>query len=233
MSKPVCVIVGVGAGNGAAFARKFSAEGYQVALLARNERKLNTFAEQIANSRAYACDVMKIEQVKEVFTRIQAEMGVVKTLIYNAGTRHAGTVDSATVEAVEMDWRVNTLGCLIAAQQVVPGMRDAGGGNIIVIGATASLQSGPDFLPFDAAKAAQRSVVQSIAKQVGKDNIHVSYIIIDSVVDMPLARQFLPDKPDDFFAKPDEIAETVYYLTQQPKSAWTFQLDVRPFSSNW
>jgi NAD(P)-dependent dehydrogenase (short-subunit alcohol dehydrogenase family) len=233
MSKPVCVVVGVGPGNGAAFARKFVSEGYDVALLARNQDYLKALEQQIPGSKGFAFDVTDVEASSRVFERIKAEMGPVEVLVYNAGSGQFGSVDDTTPEAFEGSWRVNTLGCLVCAKQVIPDMRQAKAGNIIVIGATASLRGGANFAAFASAKAAQRSLAQSMSRHLGPDHIHVSYVIIDGMIDLERTRKMIPDKPDDYFLRPDHIAESVFFLTRQSPSAWTFELDLRPFGEKW
>ena len=233
MSKPTSVVVGVGPGNGAAFARKFTSEGYGAALVARNEVYLKELERQIPGSRGFVHDVTDVEKTGEVFGRIKAEMGPVEVLVYNAGSGQFGSVDDTAPEAFETAWRVNALGCLVCAKQVIPDMREAKAGNIIVIGATASLRGGANFAAFASAKAAQRSLAQSMSRHLGPDRIHVSYVIIDGVVDLERTRKMMPDKPDDYFLQPDHIAESVFLLTRQPPSAWTFELDLRPFGEKW
>lgn len=233
MTKPVCAIVGAGPGNGAAFARKFASEGYDVALLARNQEYLKELEGQNPGSRAFIYDVTAVDKAGEVFDRIRAEMGPVRVLVYNAGSGQFGSVDDTTPEDFEGAWRVNALGCLACAKQVIPDMRKAKGGNIIVIGATASLRGGAGFAAFASAKAAQRSLTQSMARHLGKDHIHVSYVIIDGVIDLERTRKMMPDQPDDYFLKPDHIAESVFFLTRQLPSAWTFEVDLRPFGEKW
>ncbi len=238
MAKPVCVVVGVGPGNGAAFARKFTGEGYAVALLARNETFLKQLETQLPNARAYAYDVTDVEQAPRVFERIQAEMGPARVLVYNAGAGKFSNVDATSAADFEHAWRTNALGCLVACQQVIPEMRKQGRqgsehGSIVIIGATASLKGAADFLPFAAAKAAQRSLAQSLARHLGPDKIHVAYVIIDAVVDLERTRKAMPGKPREFFIQSDDIAESVFFLTQQPQSAWTFEIDLRPFMEKW
>ncbi len=233
MSRPVCAVVGAGPGNGAAFARKFASEGYSVALLARNPETLKDLEEGIAGSRAFVDDVTAVDGAADAFGRIRSEMGPVAVLVYNAGSGMFGSVDDTTPEAFESAWRVNALGCLACAKQVIPEMREAKGGNIVVIGATASLRGGANFAAFASAKAAQRSLAQSMARHLGRDRIHVSYVIIDGVIDTARTREMLPDKPDEYFLQPDHIAESVFQLTRQPPSAWTFELDLRPFGEHW
>jgi NAD(P)-dependent dehydrogenase (short-subunit alcohol dehydrogenase family) len=233
MKVPVCVIVGAGPGNGAAFARQFSRAGYRVALLARGRDSLDELTAEIAGTRAYGYDATDPADAERVFAAIRQDLGTPQTLIYNASTREFGDIDATTPDAYERAWKVNTYGCLLAAQQVVPDMRAAGQGSIVIIGATASLKGAAGFVAFASAKAAQRSLAQSLARQLGPQGIHVAYAVIDAVVDMPASRAMIPDAPDTFFARPDDIAESVFFLARQPRSAWTFELDLRPFGEHW
>ena len=233
MSKPVCVIVGVGSGNGAAFSRKFAAEGYRVAMLARNIERLQELEAEINESQAYQYDVTEIERAAEIFSRIESEMGTISVLIYNAGAGAFANIDDTTVESFQSAWEVNARGLLVAAKQVIPQMRKLEGGNIAIIGATASIKGGANFVPFASAKAAQRSLAQSMARHLDPEKIHVSYVIIDGVIDLERTRKAMPEKPDSYFISSDDLAESVFFLTQQPSSAWTFELDLRPFGEKW
>ena len=233
MSKPVCVIVGIGSGNGESFSRKFAAEGYRVAMLARNIDFLQKLALEIPDSQAYQYDVTEIEKAAEVFSRIESDMGAIFVLVYNAGAGAFANIDDATVESFQRAWEVNARGLFAVAKQVIPQMRKIGGGNIVIIGATASIKGGANFTPFASAKAAQRSLAQSMARYLDPEKIHVSYIIIDGVINLERTRKAMPDKPDDYFISSDDIAESVFFLTQQPSSAWTFELDLRPFGEKW
>lgn len=233
MGKPVCVVFGVGPGNGASFARRFSAEGHAVALLARGTEFTTSLAAELPDARAYACDAMDPARIDAVFGEIEAELGPVETLIYNAGSGIWGTVEEVSPEDFETAWRINCLGLYHAARRVIPGMKSAGKGNIIVIGATASLRGGARFAAFASAKAAQRNLTQSLARNLWPDGIHVALLIIDGVIDLPRTRQRLPDKPDEFFLDPDEIAAAVWNTARQHRSAWSFEVEVRPFQEKW
>ncbi len=233
MTKPVCVIVGVGPGNGAAFARKFAANGFQVALLSRNMEYLNTLAKQIRDAKAYRCDVTDTNQIKAVFSTIKTEMGTVEILIYNAGSGIFVNIDDTTIEDFESSWRTNTLGLLVATQQVLPDMRHNGKGTIIVTGATASLRGNVHTAPFAPAKAAQRSLTQSIAKHAGPDGIHTAYVILDGIVGTSSDNEHGSSLPEHEKLQPDDIADTYFHLSQQNKSAWTFELDLRPYIEKW
>lgn len=233
MSKPVCVVVGVGPGNGAAIARHFAASGYAVALLARSMKFTEALSAELDGAVAYACDVTSADDVAAVFDRIGTELGPVETLVYNAGSGVWGDIESITATGFESTWRVNALGLLLAAQQVIPGMKGSGKGNIIVIGATASRRGGVRSAAFAPAKAAQRSLAESMARSLWPAGIHVALVIIDGVVDLPRTRQAMPDKPDNFYVQPDAVAATVYWLSQQSSSAWAFEVEARPFAETW
>ena len=120
------------------------------------------------------------------------------------------------------------LGLLLAAKRVIPSMKAGGGGNIVVIGATSSRRGVARTAAFAPAKAAQRSLAESMARYLWPQNIHVSLIIVDGVVDLPRTRAMLKDKPDDFFIAPDDLADTAFHLTVQPRSAWSFEVEARP-----
>jgi NADP-dependent 3-hydroxy acid dehydrogenase YdfG len=233
LSEPVCAIVGVGPGNGAAFARYFAEAGARVALCARSLPALQSLAAGLPGAHAYAYDARDPDSAALAFEQIRGELGPITTLIYNAGSAVFGNIDSLDLEAFRAAWEVNTAGLFVAARQVLPDMRQAGGGNLVVIGATASWKANPGFTAFASAKAAQRALAQALARQLGPENVHVAYVIVDGVIDIPRTRTLLPDRPDDFFLKADEIARAVLFLTRQDRSAWTFELDLRPFCEKW
>jgi len=174
-----------------------------------------------------------VQDLAHTFTRIRAELGQIAVLIYNASTRDFADLDHTSPEAFEGAWRVDAYGCLLAVREAVADLRRRGAGSILIIGATASWKGAAGFLGFCSAKAAQRSLAQSIARQLGPEGIHVAYLVIDAVVNMPYSRSMLPDKPPEFFARPDDIAESAYFIAHQPPSAWTFELDLRPFGERW
>ena len=232
MSK-LCVITGVGAGNGASFSRRFTREGYRVVMLARNLAYLETLAKEIPGSVAMECDVRDPDAIRDVFARIQEEIGTVDTLIYNAGAGEWASIMDTSLEGMQSSWATNTLGLVACAQQVIPSMTENGEGNIMVIGATASLRGGAQSTAFASAKAAQRSVAQSMARDLGPKGIHVGYLIIDGIIDIERTRERFPDRANDFFMQPDAIADSVYALTQQDRSAWAFEIDLRPYGEKW
>ena len=233
MAKPVCAIVGVGPGNGASFARRFSAAGYAVALMARGEAFMGELASTLNDANAYRCDASDPETIAAAFDSIHQDLGEVDVLIYNAGAGMWGTVEEVGAGDFELAWRINALGSFVAAQQVIPAMKRAGRGAIVFVGATASIRGGAKFTAFASAKAAQRSLAQSMARHLWPEGIHVALLIIDGAIDLPRTREFMPDKPDSFFLKPDAIAETVFNVAHQDTSAWSFEFEVRPFAEKW
>ena len=232
-SKKVCVVVGVGPGNGAALGRRFAKEGYAVALLARTTETSGPLAASLLDARAYSCDVTDPTSVTRTFEAIEHEMGSVHTLVYNAGSGTWGTVEDIDPAALEGAFRVNTLALLLASKKVISSMKDNGGGNIIVIGATSSRRGVARTAAFAPAKAAQKSLTEPIARHLWPKHIHVALIIVDGVVDLPRTREMMKDKPADFFISPDDLADVAFHLTTQPRSAWSFEVEARPFKENW
>lgn len=233
MPKPLAVVVGLGPGNGLSFARRFAAEGYNVAMMTRSRDRLSEYEGLVDNARGFVCDVTDPAAVEDAFAQMRAAMGPASVLIYNAGAGHWQNVEETSAADLESSWRTNALGCMTSAQQVIPDMRAAGAGSIVVIGAGAALRGRAGTTAFASAKAAQRSIAQSMARHLGPAGIHVSYVVIDGVIDLPRTRQAMPDKEKGFFLAPDHIADAVYGLVTQPRSAWTFEIDLRPFGENW
>lgn len=231
MSK-LCVIAGVGPGNGLSLGKRFAAAGCEVALLARSEAGLSEISRQVPGSRTFVCDVTDESSVTDTFQAISDQLGPIHTFIYNAGAGIFGSVEDIDSVSFENAWRVNALGCFLCCKQIIPGMKDIGG-NIVIIGATASKRGGARFAAFASAKAAQYNLAQSMARHLGPQGVHVSYIIIDGVIDIPRTRERFPDREDSFFLKPDHIADTVYNITQQQPSAWAFEVDLRPAAEKW
>jgi len=230
MAKPLCVVVGIGPKNGAAFARRFAREGYQLALVSRQTSLSLQLAAELGDTSAYACDVSDPLSVAAAFEQIRAERGTPEVLVYNAGSGFWKTAEELTPAEFEQSFRVNALGLLVAAQQVLPGMRQLGRGQIVVVGATASLRGRPKTAGFAAGKAAQRSLAQSLARQCSPEGIHVSLLIIDGGID---AAGSAPGSRSAQRLRPEDIASEAYHLVRQDPSAWTFELDLRPLQETW
>lgn len=232
MSK-VCAVLGVGPGNGEAFVRRFSEEGFQVAMLARSESYLLDLEAAIPGANAFPCDLMQPEQITSVLAAIESKLGPVSVLLYNAGGGTFKTVEQASLEDFEANWRINVQGLVAATKAALPQLRQHKTASIVVTSASAATRGRANTAPFASAKAAQRSLAQSLARQLGPEKIHVANVVIDGVVDLPRTREMLPDKPDDFFVQPSAVAESVWSLCQQNPSAWTHELDIRPFGESW
>jgi NAD(P)-dependent dehydrogenase (short-subunit alcohol dehydrogenase family) len=230
--KPVCAVVGVGPGNGAAMARRF-AGAYRVALLARGTGLSEELGRELDGARAFACDVADATSVAGAFDAIDAEMGAPEVVVYNAGSGVWGPFDQVSPEDFETCWRVNALGLFLVARRTAPAMKAAGQGAIVVIGATASRRGMPRTSAFAPAKAAQKSLTESLARTLWPSGVHVSLVVVDGVIDTPRAREYMRDKPDSFFLKPPDIAEVVWNLAHQPRSAWSFEVEARPFGETW
>ena len=226
MTKPVCALIGVGPKNGQAFARRFAEEGYAVALLSRSTDYSSELAAELGG-KAYACDVTDPEAIRSAFAEIRQDLGDVDVLLYNAGSGQFGTFDEVPDEAFEKGWQINVRGFLQSTREVVESMREKGRGAIIVTGATASLRGKPFTAAFAQAKAAQRSLAQSFARQLGPEGIHVALVIVDGGIGTD------EQTGEEGMLRPADIADTVYHVATQAKSAWTFEVDLRPFKESW
>ncbi|WP_053237106.1 SDR family NAD(P)-dependent oxidoreductase [Sandaracinus amylolyticus] len=231
--RPVCVVIGVGPGIGASLARRFAREGYAVALLARSLEHTRALEGELPESRAFACDASDGASIASAFARIRSELGEPEVLLYNAGSGVFGTFEDVSAEQLEQAWKVNTLGLFHASREVIGAMKARGRGTVLVTGATASLRGGARFAAFAQAKAAQRSLAQSMARTLWPSGVHVAVVIVDGMVDLPRTRAMRGDLPQEAFLAPDDVAEAMWTLHRQPRSAWTFELDVRPHVETW
>jgi NAD(P)-dependent dehydrogenase (short-subunit alcohol dehydrogenase family) len=208
----------------------FSRAGYQLALVSRRTDLSDQLARELGDASSHACDVADPAAVTKTFQTIIAERGAPRVLIYNAGSGVWKTAEELSPSEFEQSFRVNALGLLMSAQQVLPAMRANALGNIVVVGATASLRGRPKTAAFAAAKAAQRSLAQSLARQCAPEGIHVSLLIVDGAIDDPgtPGQQPAPKR-----LRPEDIAREALHLTEQDSSAWTFELDLRPSQESW
>lgn len=202
-------------------------------MLARDAERLARLERELPGSRGFAVDVTDAAAVADVVARIGAELGPPAVLVHNAVSGQFGTFLDVTPADLERTFRTNVLSLMILGQAVVPGMLAAGGGAIVVTGNTSAWRGSANFAAFAPSKAAQRILAQSMARTLGPRGIHVAYVVIDAVIDVPWTRQAFAGKPDDFFTKPDAIAETVFHVALQERSAWTFEVDLRPFAESW
>jgi len=202
-------------------------------MLARDRDRLAALERQIAGSRGYPVDVTDAAGVKHVTETIASDLGPPGVLIHNAVSGHFGEFLSVPPEALEQTFRTNVLSLMLLGQAIVPGMLALGGGAVVVTGNTSASRGVANFAAFAPSKAAQRILAQSMARSLGPKGIHVAYVVVDAVIDVPWTRQAFASKPDEFFARPEGIADTVFHVAHQERSAWTFEVDLRPFAEKW
>jgi NAD(P)-dependent dehydrogenase (short-subunit alcohol dehydrogenase family) len=231
--KPLAVITGVGPGTGSALVRRFHEGGYRVAMLARNAERLQVFAQQHPDAFAVPCDVADAEGLKAALQRIEAEAGPCSVVVHNAVGGAFGNFLDIAPAVLQANFQVNVMALLHLARWAAPQMRSQGRGAIIATGNTSALRGRASFAGFAPTKAAQRILAESMARELGPQGIHVAYLLIDAVIDVPWARKRYADKPDDFFIRPADIADELWHLVQQPRSAWSFLTEVRPFKESW
>lgn len=234
----VAWVVGVGAsaGLGAAVARRFAQAGHVVALTGRNAERLRAVTAEIvdAGGRAHALagDVSSAEDVGRLATEVKA-LGALHVAVFNAGNAVRGTPLELTPEQFESTWRGGTYAGFLFARATVPALLASGGGTLLFTGATASLRGRGPFVAFAAAKAGLRSVAQSLAREYGPQGIHVAHIVIDGGINGEKLRTAAPQRALEAGAHgllaPDAIAETYWQLHLQHRSAWTHELDLRPY----
>jgi NAD(P)-dependent dehydrogenase (short-subunit alcohol dehydrogenase family) len=182
---------------------------------------------------AFPADVADLAALRATLGRVRAQLGAPSVLLHNAVAGGFGGFESVTPEALEQRFRVNVTSLLVLAQELAPAMVEAGQGAIVVTGNTSALRGKAGFAGFAPTKAAQRILAESLARSLGPKGVHVAYVVIDAVIDVPWTRQAFPDRPDEFFIRPDGIADAVHHLVHQQRSAWTFELDLRPFGESW
>ena len=233
MGEKICVVTGIGPGLGSAYARRFAEGGYRVALLGRTQATLDKYAAEIEGSLPVVCDVADAESVGAAFKRVRTELGEPTVVVHNAGSGVFKSFLETTAEELKTSLSVNVGGLFHVAQEALPTMVENKGGALIVTGATASWRGSPKTSVFAAAKGGQRWLAQALAKEFAPQGVHVSYIIVDGIVDMPRTREWMPNRDTAEFIAPAAVADMAWFLAHQPESAWTFELDARPAPENW
>jgi NAD(P)-dependent dehydrogenase (short-subunit alcohol dehydrogenase family) len=233
-ARPVAVVMGVGPGLGASLARRF-AEKYAVAINARTPDYLRTLAAEIRGRGGVALevpgDVGNREQVADAFTLIRKQLGGPEVLLFNAAAGPFGNVNEITPEQFENCMRVNALGAFLCAKECAPAMAARGHGVILFTGATAGVKAGARSIAFGPGNFAKRALAQSLARDLGPKGIHVAWINVDGAIDLPYRQR--PNLAKDDMLNPDAIAETYWHLAHQHRSAWTMELEVRPFKEKF
>ncbi len=231
-SERVCLITGVGPGTGSALARRFS-EGYRVAMLARNAERLAELEKELPGSRAYVCDVSDTEALAVTLGRVGEELGAPEVLIHNAVGGAFGDFLAIDPAVLERNFQVNTMALLRLGKLLAPAMIEAGRGAILCTGNTSTYRGKANFAGFAPTKAAQRILAESMARTLGPQGVHVAYLAIDAVIDVPWTRKAFAGQPDSYFCKPEDIAAECWHLVHQPRSAWTFDVQIRPDAEEW
>jgi NAD(P)-dependent dehydrogenase (short-subunit alcohol dehydrogenase family) len=233
------LILGVGSprGLGAAAARAFAAAGFPVVIAGRSRQKLDEAAASVASAgkmpRVEVGDVTRAEDVARFVAAAEA-LGPLTVAVHNAGGNRPSPFLEVEPSVFEEHWRAHAFGAFLLAQAALPKMLERHAGSLIFTGATGSLRGRAHFSSFAAAKAALRMTVQSLAREFGPKGIHVAHVVIDGVIDGERARAMISDADNRFGAdgmlQPDRIAETYLALHRQHRSAWTHELDLRPWA---
>ncbi len=233
MKGPVCLITGVGPGTGAALARRFARDGYRVAMLARSAGRLFDLAGEIEGAQAFPCDVADEAALRAVCGVVAAELGAPRVVIHNAVGGAFGDFQSIDPAVLRQNFEINTMALLTLARATTPAMVEDGTGVLLCTGNTSAHRGVANFAGFAPSKAAQRILAESMARSLWPRGVHVAYVTIDAVIDLAWTRQLHADKPDDFFITPAAIADECWHVAHQPRAAWSFDVQIRPYGERW
>ena len=233
MSKKVALVTGVGPGTGSSIARRFSDGGYKVSMIARDKERLKSLEDELEDSKGYSCELRNQEYLNSTVDNIIKDFGYPDVFIHNAVRGTRGNFLEFTSEELQSNFDINVIALHRIAQKVAPEMIKKSKGAIIVTGNTSAHRGKANFGGTASTKAAQKILTESFARYLNPKGIHVAYITIDAAIDLEWTRKAWPDKPDDFFIQPDDIASEVWHISHQSKSAWTFDHWLRPFGENW
>jgi NAD(P)-dependent dehydrogenase (short-subunit alcohol dehydrogenase family) len=237
----VALIAGVGEGLGAAVARRFAHAGFQTVLVARSMERLEGIASDIeargGKGIAYGADVREEQAVSKLFDDVEAQIGPVSVAVFNAGANFRASILDTPAEMFEQVWRLGCYAGFLVGREAARHMVPRGRGTIIFTGASASLRGGAQFAAFAAAKGGLRQIAQSMARELGPQGIHVASVIIDGMIDTARVRERFPERVaqvgDQGLLKPDDIAEVYFQLHAQARTAWSFEIDLRPSSEKF
>ncbi len=230
------IIIGAGPGLGSSLARKFAKEGHHVFVVRRerHSEELNSLCNEIKESggsaTAIPSDAREEEQVISLFSEV-AKSGPIDCVVFNIGANVFFSIEETTSRVFRKIWEMGTFAGFLVGREAAKHMKDKG--TIIFTGATASMRGGSGFAAFSSAKFGLRAVAQSLARELGPKGIHVAHTVIDGAIDHPWIKENFPDiyklKEVDGILNPDHIAEAYYNLHLQEKTAWTHELDLRPY----
>lgn len=241
--KETALIVGAGDATGGAIARAFAAEGYVACVnrRARNADQLEALAQSIRDAghaaHAFPGDARLEDDMIAMVDAIEADIGPIEVAVFNIGANVRFGVRETTAQVYRKVWEMAAFAGFLMGREVARHMVPRGKGTIIFTGATASLRGGTGYSAFSGAKAALRMLAQSMARELGPQGIHVAHSIIDGGIDTEFVRGLRPDfdelKAKDGVLSPDAIAQSYVALHRQPRSAWTHELDLRPWMESW
>jgi len=235
------LIVGAGDATGAAIARRFAREGYVACLARRSADKLQPLVAAIradgGEARGFASDARKEDQVAELIETIESEVGPIEVFVFNIGANVPCGILDETPRKFFKIWEMACFAGFLTSQAAARRMASRQRGTILFTGATAALRGAANFGAFAMAKHGLRALAQSMARELGPMNIHVAHVVIDGAIDTAFIRDNFParyaEKDQDGILAPDHIADAYWYLHTQPRDAWTFELDLRPWIERW
>jgi NAD(P)-dependent dehydrogenase (short-subunit alcohol dehydrogenase family) len=242
--RPVALVVGAGDYIGAAIARRFAAGGYAVAVARRRAEKLGPLVAEIeaagGRARGFGLDARQEDQVEQVFGAIEKEQGPLEVVIFNVGANVNFPVLDTTSRVFRKVWEMACLAGFLCGREAARAMLPRGRGSIFFTGATASLRGGKGYSAFASAKFGLRALAQSMARELGPENLHVAHLVIDAGVDTAWVRERIAASgrdpaalPEGTLMHPASVAEAYWMLHAQPRDAWTFELDLRPHRESW
>ncbi len=242
MSRPsVCCVIGAGDATGSAIARRFAQEGYTVCVARRNEEALQPLVQQIrdqgGHAFAFGMDARREEQVVSFFNQIEADVGQIDAVVFNVGGNVRFPILETTSQKYFKVWEMCAMAGFLVGREAARIMLQRERGTILFTGATASTRGGAGFSAFAGGKAALRALAQSMARELGPKGIHIAHVIIDGLIDTAFTREHFAQRVADVgldgILNPDHIADAYWWLHQQPRDAWTFELDLRPSVERW
>jgi NAD(P)-dependent dehydrogenase (short-subunit alcohol dehydrogenase family) len=234
-ARETAIIFGVGPGLGWALARRFVTDSMQVGAVARDKSKLNSLIESggCDGVRPYVADVSNGEDVLRVFESVDRDLGEPDLVVFNAGAFQKGNVLDIDPADFERCWRIGCLGGLLVGQAAARRMAKRGHGTIIFTGATAALRGSAGFANLAVPKFGLRALAQSMARELGPKGVHIGFVIIDGQIESERYRHLIDERGKDSLLAPDVIAELYLQLHRQPRSAWSHEVDVRPWSEKF
>ena len=237
----VALVIGAGDSTGSAIGRRFAAGGYTACLTRRDADKLEPVLSAIraagGTAHGFASDARKEDEVVTLVEHIEREIGMIEVLVFNIGANVPCSILDETARKYFKIWEMACLGGFLNGREVAKRMVARERGTIIFTGATASLRGSANFAAFAGAKHALRALAQSMARELGPKGIHVGHVVVDGAIDTEFIRSNFPEryamKAQDGILNPDHIAENYWHLHRQPRDAWTFELDLRPWNERW